>query len=402
MSRVNSYIKYLLIILIGFLFVKNIIFIQHQQLWSPIDEYAHMDYVIKLSEGQIPKLSDRLSPEIIHHIQTVPEKNLHKNLVDVNQLGFAGFSYEAHHPPLYYVLLAVPNTILTWLNVDLFSKLKSLRLFSFLLYSIGLFLVIPIFKRLKLTSKKLPITYALGCIVFGLLIATHQRYGLGNNMLSPLLVNLTVLFLLKAFETRFKINFILSILFGCLSIFTSYTNIFIIPFLYIFSIITIIQHIRLKTILWSISIIFISFVFFLFWRSQSTGDKNIEKFIYLMLDMLIPAGFLTYRYFIEIFLADSFTLTFIKPGLSFTRVYCILLGVNGIVSLFFIKSLFQKHKWIIAAYMFAAIFLLSTFLLNKYVGGVNWYALRHFMGFIPIFYICCTAFILLLNNKMKK
>jgi hypothetical protein len=40
-------------------------------------------------------------------------------------------------------------------------------------------------------------------------------------------------------------------------------------------------------------------------------------------------------------------------------------------------------------------------MLNKYVGGVNWHALRHYMGFVPVFYIVATSFLLVIFDKIR-
>ncbi|QLH44516.1 MAG: hypothetical protein HWD58_02125 [Bacteroidota bacterium] len=53
---------------------SSIRFIYLQNSWSPIDEYAHMDYIEKLSAGRMPAVSDTLEPEILNDIIQHPER----------------------------------------------------------------------------------------------------------------------------------------------------------------------------------------------------------------------------------------------------------------------------------------------------------------------------------------
>ena len=44
--------------------IWSVKFIWQKEKWSPIDEYAHMDYIEKMGEGRMPKLQDPISNDI--------------------------------------------------------------------------------------------------------------------------------------------------------------------------------------------------------------------------------------------------------------------------------------------------------------------------------------------------
>ncbi len=402
MDKLAFYSKIFLYLMIAFLIVKNVIFIQQQNKWSPIDEFAHMDYVIKLSEGKIPKITDMISAEIILHAQQEPNRISDISRVDLQNFGMTAFCYEAHHPPVYYLVLSVPNKILSLFHVDVFARLKWLRLFSFGLYVAGLFVLIPLFKQIAQLGYRIPIQYVLGCIVFGLLVATHQRYGLGNNMISPLLVNLFALFLLRSFKKSFGLNFYISLVFFFLCLLSSYANILIAPFIFLIFTVKIIKRISLKNILVSMTITLLFGLLYAFWKHASIPLKSGSDFFYMLLNILMPAGVFNYRYFIDLFLMDTLAFTFLKPGIMLKSYYIWLVLFNLAVSLVFIRHIYNNMRWLFFCGFLLMVFLISGYILNKYVGGVNWHALRHYMAFIPVFYVVATSFILVIAEKIKR
>lgn len=82
-------------------------------MWSPRDEAAHYDFIDRLTDGERPRPRDRISAHTLElstrHFAS-PGEPAHGS--SARSLGVAGRSYEAHQPPLYYALLAVPNRFL--------------------------------------------------------------------------------------------------------------------------------------------------------------------------------------------------------------------------------------------------------------------------------------------------
>src|ERR1035437_2582773 len=137
-NKLDKTASIILCILCLITIIFSVRFIHNQTKWSPIDEYSHMDYIDKLGEGKLPKLSDQISIEMFFHITTDTLRNPQRNIKTYEQLGLPAICYEAIHPPLYYALLVPPNLLMNWMGVKIFYRLKILRLFSYLFFVIGL------------------------------------------------------------------------------------------------------------------------------------------------------------------------------------------------------------------------------------------------------------------------
>ncbi|MBK6986507.1 MAG: hypothetical protein IPH32_18035 [Bacteroidetes bacterium] len=215
----------------------SIKFIWQKEKWSPIDEYAHMDYIEKMSEGRMPKLQDPISSDIFKDLIENPERNFMPNVHTREELGMGNYSYQAKHPPMYYSFLLAPNMLMQKTGFDSFERLKVLRLISYLLFMLGAFMCIPIFKLLNEKGFYTPQFYTWACVLFSLIIATHQRYGLTNNLLSPLFINASLYLVLK-YHVTYQIKFLYRfILVAGLSLTVALTNLFIIPFLFLYALI---------------------------------------------------------------------------------------------------------------------------------------------------------------------
>jgi hypothetical protein len=114
--------------------------------WSHGDEIAHFDYAMKLGRGHIPKPEDEIEPEVFH---------LHRDHYDAGyisfqramgfekpgDLGLAGYSYEAPHPPVPYLVLAAFRLPLNSAGLPLLAQVKALRLVILLVMSAGLLVI---------------------------------------------------------------------------------------------------------------------------------------------------------------------------------------------------------------------------------------------------------------------
>ena len=265
-TKLDKTASIILCILCLITIILSVRFIHNQTKWSPIDEYSHMDYINKLGEGQLPKLSDQISSEMFFHITTDTLRNPQRNIKTYEQLGLPAICYEAIHPPIYYALLIPPNLLMNRMGVKIFYRLKILRLFSYLFFVIGLCMCIPIFNSLNKLGYSIPFSYGLGCILFGLLIATYQRYGLGNNMLAPLMVNTTILFLIKYYQNSVDKNLYRFVLFALLSIFTALSTIFILPVLCLVMLYKYRSHLTLKNFTITTSMVIVAIVLLVSWK----------------------------------------------------------------------------------------------------------------------------------------
>ena len=381
--------------------ILSIKFIREQNKWSPIDEYAHMDYIDKLGEGRLPILSDTISEELFQHIINDSIKSVSGRVYFREQLGIGNYSYEAIHPPLYYSILLIPNLILKKINYSIFERLKILRLISYFLFVVGIFLCLLLFKELSKLGFLIPNYYSYGCVLFGLLIATNHRYGLGNNMLSPLIINLTAIYLLKYIRVPSNKHLLTFILFSGLSVFVAISNLFIIPFLLLIAFYKYIYNYSIRSFLCSILTVS-GFIFtFWLWKSLTIPEKQLNDNFQTILSMFIPAGLVDYKTFLKLFAEDAFRLSFISEKIEGTWLLLSLFIINILVILVFFKRTISKHKWVIGFSLLFVCLITITYLLNKYVARVHWVAFRHYLGFIPVLYVSVTFWIVLLHDKLK-
>jgi hypothetical protein len=401
-ERIDKIVAYFILILCAAVIMRSVFFIQNQNKWSPIDEYAHMDYVDKLSEGHFPKLSDQISEEMYQHILTDSARNLHHNVQSRIQLGIASLSYEAIHPPLYHLILSLPDKLMIKMQMNIFSRLKVLRIFSYILFVIGMFMCVPVFKSIAKLGYSIPLSYGLGCVLFGLIIGTHQRYGLGNNMLSPLMINSTAYFLINYYIKTSDKTLYLFLLMCCLSVFSAFSNFFIIPFLYLLLLKKYRHNITFKNFMIGVSIILGFAILLLLWKVATKPDKSINDYVQMVFAYYIPKGFVNYKIYFQLLSFDAFTLSFIQKGFDINLFMLTIFILSNSVCLIFVKTVLKKQIWILFYGFLFGVFMVTTFLLNKYVAGIHWMAFRHYLGFIPVWYVSCTAFLLVLNSKYSK
>ena len=112
---------------------------------SPIDEAAHLDYVIRASHGEIPRTGEPMTPQAARIISctgvaldglVLPPCETRK--LDVRDFPAGGSQYEAQQPPLYYATTAVLRVpVAKLLGID--SYVTSTRVTGYLWAALGLF-----------------------------------------------------------------------------------------------------------------------------------------------------------------------------------------------------------------------------------------------------------------------
>lgn len=380
--------------------ILSVKFIWQKDKWSPIDEYAHMDYIEKMGDGVMPKLHYEISNDIYDDLIQHPSRSFTPAIHNREELGMGNYSYQAKHPPLYYSILVIPNLILKKFGYDIFERLKILRLISYFLFLIGSFLCLPIFKLLNQKGYRIPEYYSWACVLFCLVVITHQRYGLTNNMLSPLLINASFFFILKYHTTKNIKHLFLFLLLSGMSICAALTNVFIVPFLLLYALIIYWPSFSFKTFLSSIFILLIPSLIIVWWKLVTIPNKDFEDFIQNLLLATIPANTISFKIFLDLLLNDSFQLSFINNNLDVSKIYVGLFIINISVCLFFFKTLIKEHIWILLSLCVFTLFVFNLYLLNHYVARVHWVALRNYLGFLPILFISCSAFIVVISKKI--
>lgn len=382
------------------LIILSLQLIVNHHKWSPIDEYAHMDYIEKLCAGTVPKLSDTISSEIFEHIQNNPDKTVDgKHILTRADLGYGNNSYQAKHPPLYYLILTVPNLIMKKAHIAIFDRVIALRVITYLLFVLGSYLCIPVFNQLRQLQFNVPHFYSWMCFCFSLLICTHERYGLGNNLISPLLINAAVIFMLRYQITHTPKHLFIFILLSCLSVFSALSNILIVPFLILFLLYKNYKNLDSKKAIASLMILSIFSSLFFLWSKISRPDTDFEIQMNKVLAFNTPPGIISYIDCLKILVDDTFELSFLKKGLNVSVIFILFLTSNFFLSAVYFPRIRKKHSWLITTYILFFIFLLEFYILNEYVGIVTWMAFRHYLGFIPIFFISMIGALVLIKKS---
>jgi hypothetical protein len=122
-------------------------FIEHNPQLSPIDESAHLDYVIRATRGEIPRTGDRMTQQSARIITckgvqldglVLPKCG--KKHYDVTVFPSAGYQYEAQQPPAYYFATALLRPVMTnVLGID--DYVDGVRATGFVYWSVGLLLL---------------------------------------------------------------------------------------------------------------------------------------------------------------------------------------------------------------------------------------------------------------------
>src|SRR5262245_1159313 len=122
-------------------------FVAHNPQLSPIDEGAHLDYVVRATRGEIPRTGDRLtqqSAEIIAckgvQLDGLVLPKCGKQHYDVTVFPSLGYQYEAQQPPAYYFATALGRPVMAKvLGIDDYAD--SVRAVGFIYWSLGLLLL---------------------------------------------------------------------------------------------------------------------------------------------------------------------------------------------------------------------------------------------------------------------
>lgn len=379
--------------------IWSVKFIWQKEKWSPIDEYAHMDYIEKMGEGRMPKLQDPISNDIYIDLIEHPTRSFTPPIHNREELGMGNYSYQAKHPPMYYTFLLGPNMIMQKIGLKAFDRLKVLRLLSYFLFMLGVLICIPIFKLINEKGFCIPQFYSWACVLFSLVIATNQRYGLTNNMLSPLFINASLYFVLK-YHITYNIKYLYTfILIAGLSLTVALTNLFIIPFLFLYALIIYLPHFSRKTFLYSCSLLLIPALIIVWWKLTTIPDRAFEEYLQNLLLAVIPANMIPFDIFLVLLMNDSFQLSFINDQIVINDLYLTMLAINLLVCIILFRTVINQHKWILFSLIIFLVFIINLYFLNKYVDRVHWVALRNYLGFIPFIFISCSAFIVVIFKK---
>lgn len=120
---------------------------------SVFDEATHADYVVRVSEGELPADGDRLSQEVLGEWScrgsasaTLPLPPCSDGPYDAADFPAGGSQYNAAHPPLYYAVTALAAQAVAALTGD--GLLEGARLAGILWLTSGLWVLLAALRRL--------------------------------------------------------------------------------------------------------------------------------------------------------------------------------------------------------------------------------------------------------------
>ncbi len=380
-------------ILICYVLLRSFLYVIREPVWGVLDETAHMDYIEKLSNGKF-----------IFNTDSFVEKSIFESLIytrwgkpkefdgSLYSAGIAALSYELHQPPLYYLIMTVPNLIMMYTGFSLVQRVMVLRILSWLIFLVALFIgflsMNNLLKRLRFKSTIFP---SLIYVLFLLLIGSIGRYSVSNDWLPLLFVNIIIYLLTKLYFDNDKkcIWYLHVTIAGLCLIKQTYVPLAIVFFV----IASIINSSYYKSAFYYISYIPVLFWYGLFFYQWD--EIKISKAIF---NFLLPAGMVDFKTFMLILLSNAFNWTAILPYSFTPQLWIFSLFLFTILAVIY----FHKSSFIFFIVMIVLfILLIMMYALNKWIGGVHWYSYRHFNGYGFFIFMGALGWLIYVLDRIK-
>ncbi|MCX7975216.1 MAG: hypothetical protein N3B16_12085 [Candidatus Aminicenantes bacterium] len=161
-------------------------------IWSHGDEIGHLDYIMKLNRWQLPNPREQIETSLFlfHRANwdgRVLSTSRQHSIKKINDMGLARFSYEAHHPPLPYLILSFVRSILLLKKLPLALQVKIIRTICLLVFAFGLSIIYISLRRNKINNKVFYVP--LGIIP---LLAQDMFFSINTDVFSFLFASLAV------------------------------------------------------------------------------------------------------------------------------------------------------------------------------------------------------------------
>lgn len=140
-----------------FLLVRNLPLCFLMPIWAFGDEIGHFDYVMKLNRWHLPNPHEQIEASLfLFHkanwdsrvISTVRFQAIRS----IKDMGLSGYSYEAHHPPLPYLILSLIRFALVLKKLPLMLQVKIMRIICLLTIVLGLIIIYIFLSRNKVNN----------------------------------------------------------------------------------------------------------------------------------------------------------------------------------------------------------------------------------------------------------
>lgn len=355
--------------------------------WHNNDELAHVDYVYKLAhERRLPNSTERVHRDLIEFSsRQFSYPDARKLALPDYGLGLQAYSYEAHQPLLYYLVLAFPEFILTRLGITLPRRLKLLRLLTVALIMAGWWVF---FSAMEILRKRgfLSLPASVGLTAFLAFFSASDHYHVSNDQMGLLWGALLTRNLIRAGFSPDIRSLAQALTLWALATATKLSNaLWIVPIAGFYGQMWYGGRLekrfpggRLFMALWPM--LFLLPMARAYLEKESDAVSETAR-----LFSVIAPGLFDGRFFIEAFVYKAFGLDVVGllPGADWPYVLLLWMAVVSLLWFYMAGKLLTANAglvWLMLTW--PAVFFAAAFL-NRHVGSVFWFEFRIFSSFYP-------------------
>jgi hypothetical protein len=396
---VNKTFRFLLFVLIVIISWIDLQYMYKQPIWGDVDEIAHFDYIEKISNGNLKYDNDVfIEKEVLQSLSELHWKKPENYNGDIHQIGLTGISYELHQPPLYYGLMSIPNIIAKWMQVDISERVLLIRIISWLLFLAGIFIGFLLIKKVQkdaFGNIKIPLGEIF--IIFSICAGAYDRYGVSNDVISVTVINLHFWIFYRFIKHNSNSLFLLVQVSILLILFSKQTNWPIAFVSWALCLYLKLKKDRFNFCQLLISLcIYIPFIIYLIIFITQQTEISVSKSIF---NSYLPAGIFDFNSFIQILFENTFDLQIFHLNPFLWRPWILIIFILQLIS---ITWLSLKNIVFRLSLVYLIILTIMMFVLNKWVGGVHWYAFRHYTGYSLIIFLFIISPIILTERLITR
>ncbi|MCX7767976.1 MAG: hypothetical protein N2110_03010 [Flavobacteriales bacterium] len=357
--------------------------------WHNNDELAHTDYVFKLAHhGRLPYSSELVDRELVEFSSRkfgypAPEK---LSLTDFG-IGLQAYSYEALQPPTYYVVLAIPEAVLSHLGIPMEVRLRALRICSVILVILGWAIFyeacLPVVRQGLVCSGYR--WFATGALA---LFSAGDHYHISNDQAGLLFGSLTtkLLFQLGRNPSPQGVYRTLGAIMGGVAVKLS-NALWLLPWAALTCQLLYTGRLSLKRLRVSWFLVACLPLIMVVPVVVSSGGLSSDSLSETarMFSVISP-GLFESGFFVEAFYYKAFSLQVlgILPGLDYPEVLIFISVLCALLWIYLVPVLpvmWYSLYWLVA--LWPTLLLVAGFL-NRHVGSVFWFEFRIFTAYYPV------------------
>lgn len=379
-------------------FLVNVSFVLNRDIWSPIDEIAHYDYIDKLSDGHIPHSQEQISDYTLDLVKKY--KSTKPDSFDGTKasLSTIGISYEVQQPPVYYLLLAIPNNLIKNNIANSQTQIEILRIINALFFFLAALVTILIFKQLEIIYPgKINVGYGYFYAFVILIADLPMHYHISNDQLSLLTATITIFFMLKFYNHRLFFYWFLALCSAILCFLTKYSSGYIGVAVLVASVPLIAtESNRFKQLVYYFTIVCLGLLLLLFLYTFSFKEKiDFVKQFFLWIEPRDLFGVL------EPLLRFSISIEYIYNNLIINyKALIVLMFINLAIAYYQYCYKHNHYSIALVGSLFAVLVIISALLLNAYQLGVSWHEFRHYNAYALFWFISVFQVPLFIFSKI--